>query len=81
MSDEYWCFAGQYAANVLNNCVNRVTGKPPALGYAKKFVSLSQMFPFGSRVKITKDLKSQQALGARTSGDPCSPLGANIYPT
>jgi len=80
MSDEYWCFAGQYAANVHNNCVNRMTGRPPALGYAKRLVPVSQIFPFGSRVKIIKDLKSKRALGARTSGDPRSPLGANIYP-
>ena len=26
MEDEYWCFAAQYAVQLLSNCVNRMTG-------------------------------------------------------
>ena len=80
MLDIFWCFAGQYAANIHNNCINRITGKPPALGFAKKLVPVTQIFPFGSRVRIIKDLTSQRALAARTAGDLRSPLGSAIYP-
>jgi len=59
MSDNYWCFAGQYAANIHNNCIICMTGRAPALGYyAKKLIPVTQIFPFGSRVNIIKDLKS-----------------------
>ena len=70
MKDEYWCFAAQYAVQLLNNCVNRMTGKPPDMGYAKKLIPVSQIFPFGARVKIIRDVSSQCALSARTVGDP-----------
>ena len=69
LSNTLWCFSGQYAAFTYNNCINRTTGKPPALGYLNKLVKPSKLHPFGSRAKIITELKSQRALSARTSGD------------
>ena len=57
-----------------------MTGKPPALGYAKKFIPVSQIFPFGARAKIICNVPSQHTLSARTVGDPRSPQGSAIYP-
>ena len=69
LSNTLWCFSGQYATFTYNNCINRTTNKPPALSLLKKLVKPSKLHPFGSRVKIIKELKSQRALSARTSGD------------
>ena len=79
MSDVYWCFAGQYAAQLHNNCVNRMTGRPPALGYTKRLIPVSQIFPFGARVKIIRDLQSKRALSAQTIGDPRTSLNSTVY--
>ena len=57
-----------------------MTGKSPAFGYAKKLIPVSQIFPFGARVKIIRDVPSQRALSAQTVGDPLSPQGSAIYP-
>ena len=62
------------ASNTHNNYINRMTGRAPALGYTKTF-------SVGSRVKIIKDLKSQRALCACTSGDPRYTTWSIIYPT
>ena len=56
-----------------------MTGKPPAMGYAKKLIPVSQIFPFGAQVKIIRDVSSQRALSARIVVDPRSPQGSAIY--
>ena len=57
-----------------------MAGRPPALGYAKKLIPVSQIFPFGARVKIICNVPSQRTLLAHTVGDPRTPQGSVIYP-
>ena len=69
MPNGFWCFAGQYSGFTYNQCIIRTTNRPPALVYTKKLVKSKKLHPFGSRVKIIKELKTKRALSARTSGD------------
>lgn len=69
LDNTLWCFSGQYAMFIYNNCINHTTGIPLAKKYLNKLAHPSKMHPFGARVKIISELKSQRALSARTSGD------------
>ena len=81
LADTFWCFAGQYAAQVYNSCTNRTTGRPPALRYSKKLLPASKVYPFGSRVRVIKDLPTKRALSARAAGDPRAYDGDSIFPS
>ena len=67
--DEWWCFCGQYSSVIHNNMLNRMTGKPPLEFFDRKTIPITKLFPFGSHVRVMRDLRSRRALGARTGGD------------
>ena len=78
ISDKYWCFAVQ-SVQLLNNCINCMTGRPPALGCTKKLIPFSQIFSFGARVKIICYVPSHRSLSACIVGNPRSLQGLSIH--